>query len=338
MQPVLGEDRARAASFSAHTRSSLTSFRQQSGVQSVNGNIQYHNSLADGVVDPAIGASHETTNLLDGVPDETYDTAMRAWRRLRFVRSGWFTAKEGILYLEYFYTYLYPLTPISLPEYNNPDKHTTLLEQEPLLLVVILTISSRYMKLDGPAASTRQSAIHEKLWTYLRGMIERTIWAQEQFGGGLCGAGAESRGVNQLTTQGLRTLGTVEAFMLLTEWHPRALHFPPSNDEDELMVPEDPLKETSDEEPILLLNGTGGQRRDSWLEPCWRSDRMCWMLLGYAITLAFEIGVFDDTPQEIFKKTILESQVPKSARSLSGRITSKIFFQSTSSSSLAVWN
>jgi hypothetical protein len=133
-------------------------------------------------------------------------------------------------------------------------------------------------------------------------MIERTIWAQEQFGGGLCGAGAESRGVNQLTTQGLRTLGTVEAFMLLTEWHPRALHFPPSNDEDELMVPEDPLKESSDEEPILLLNGTGGQRRDSWLEPCWRSDRMCWMLLGYAITLAFEIGVFDDTPQEIFQE------------------------------------
>jgi hypothetical protein len=66
------------------------------------------------------------------------------------------------------------------------------------------------------------------------------------------------------------------------------------------MVPEDPLKESTDEEPILLLNGTGGQRQDSWLEPCWRSDRMCWMLLGYATNLAFEIGVFDETPMEIF--------------------------------------
>jgi hypothetical protein len=39
--------------------------------------------------------------------------------------------------------------------------------------------------------------------------------------------------------------------------------------------------------------GIGGQRLDSWLEPCWRSDRLCWMLLGMAMSLAFEIGVFD---------------------------------------------
>lgn len=30
-----------------------------------------------------------------------------------------------------------------------------------------------------------------------------------------------------------------------------------------------------------------------WLEPAWRSDRMCWMLLFNALGLAFELGVFD---------------------------------------------
>jgi len=40
--------------------------------------------------------------------------------------------------------------------------------------------------------------------------------------------------------------------------------------------------------------GVGGRRIDSWLEPAWRSDRMCWMLLSTAMGLAYELGVFDD--------------------------------------------
>jgi hypothetical protein len=50
-----------------------------------------------------------------------------------------------------------------------------------------------------------------------------------------------------------------------------------------------------------MLKGVGDKRIDSWLEPCWRSDRMCWMLLGNAMTLAFEIGVFDDTGEKEFE-------------------------------------
>ena len=67
--------------------------------------------------------------------------------------------------------------------------------------------------------------------------------------------------------------------MLLTEWHPRALHFPPGDDDDELMVPDeaslDPNGGTSGNGVSPdLYKGVGGQRIDSWLEPCWRSDRM----------------------------------------------------------------
>ncbi|KAF1982456.1 hypothetical protein K402DRAFT_195474 [Aulographum hederae CBS 113979] len=231
--------------------------------------------------------------------------AMRAWSRFRFVRAGWFTAREAISYIEYFYKYLSPLTPIVLPDFSQEHSHVTFLETEPMLAVTILTIASRFMKLSGPGATSRPYTIHEKLWNYLRGMIERMIWGQEQFGGGFCGAGAQQGSdVNPLDRKGLRTLGSVESLMLLTEWHPRAMHFPPGDDDDEIMIPEDPTMMFTQTTPNIRpapVDGSTGQRVDSWLEPCWRSDRMCWMLLGNAMALASEIGVFDDSSETTFQ-------------------------------------
>lgn len=96
----------------------------------------------------------------------------------------------------------------------------------------------------------------------------------------------------------LRTLGTIESLMILTEWHPRALHFPPTEATDELVLP---MPEVYDSNPLMeddpnrpAQPGFGGRRIESWLEPAWRSDRMCWMLLSTANGLAYELGVFDD--------------------------------------------
>lgn len=240
-----------------------------------------------------------TTTSIDGdvlppVDPVHVGLALKAWSRYRFVRQGWFTGKEGMAYVEYFYKYCAPLTPVALPDFRSPEHHPKLLSQEPMLSVTILLTASRHMELEGPGHQSRPYVIHNKLWTYLQGMVDRLVWGQEQFGGGFCGAGAEpSSDVNPLSRKGLRTLGTAESLILLTEWHPRAMHFPPDEDDDDLMTPEiaasTPDPETYDEVP----KGIGGQRMDSWLEPCWRSDRLCWMLLGIAMSLAFEIGVFD---------------------------------------------
>jgi hypothetical protein len=238
------------------------------------------------------------------------EKAILVWNRLRFVRAGLFTAKEGMAYVDYFFQYLYPLTPIRIADFRHPDTHATLLEKEPMLLVTILTITSRYMKLAGSGGEySRPSVIHEKLWTHLRGMVERFIWAQEQFGGGFCGAGAQAaKRVDP--SEGLRTLGTIESFMLLTEWHPRALHFPPGDDDAQLLVPENPHDDpTMHQEVPLYANNTSGQRRDGWLEPCWRSDRMSWMLLSHALSLAFEVGVFDRMTEDEVRK--LNRELPE---------------------------
>ena len=115
-----------------------------------------------------------------------------------------------------YYRYLAPLTPINPPDFSSPSTHTTLLSEEPVLAVTFLTVASRYVKLQGLGGTSRSFAVHEMLWSYMRGMIERLIWGQEQFGGGFCGAGADKPDITSgnapggAKNGGLRTLGTVE--------------------------------------------------------------------------------------------------------------------------------
>jgi hypothetical protein len=252
----------------------------------------------ESTVDPAISQP-----MIPEPPnDMAFAEAVRAWTKFRFVRAGWFTAKEAIAYIDYFYAFLSPLTPIVVPDYRDHAMHAKLLKEEPMLVITLLTIAARYSQPNGShgvGGQSRSYLIHEKLWKYLQGMIDRMIFGQEQFGGGFCGAGQQpGSDVNPLSRRGLRTLGTVESLILLTEWHPRALHFPPGDDDDELVLPDDPYEAGPKAD---MYKGFGDKRIDSWLEPCWRSDRMCWMLLGNAMTLAFEIGVFDETSEQEFE-------------------------------------
>lgn len=195
------------------------------------------------------------------------------------------------------------MTPISPPTFQSPATHVTLLTEEPILTVTLLTIASRYLQIPGTGGQCRSHAIHEQLWTYLRGMIERCLWGQESFGGGFCGSGATDWEQTSSTAPwrglrkgSLRTLGTIESLMILTEWHPRGLHFPPADATDELMLPSYEVADnfsTDEDGNQRVPNGVGGKRIESWLEPAWRSDRMCWMLLSTALGLSYELGVFD---------------------------------------------
>lgn len=244
-------------------------------------------------VDPAIrnGAVYGSTASASAAE---LTAALKAWSRFRFVRAGWFSAHEAIDYVNFFYTDLSPLTPIVMPEYASLGSHTRLLEDEPMLAVTILTIASRHMKLTGPGSNSRPYAIHQKLWSYLEGMINRLVWGQEQFSSNTHAAGQFGSDIVPYLRKGLRTLGTVESLMLLTEWHPRSMHFPPDDDDSELMLPDFGTAQAELDDGESVKGGIGGQRIDTWLEPCWRSDRICWMLLSMSMSLAFEIGVFDE--------------------------------------------
>ncbi|EKD20435.1 c6 zinc finger domain containing protein [Drepanopeziza brunnea f. sp. 'multigermtubi' MB_m1] len=257
----------------------------------------------DTTIDPSL-SSVAPNGRPERIQEQGYKDAVKAWSRFRFVRAGWFTPSEAIDYIDYYYEYLSPLTPISPPTFRDTGTHHTLLIEEPILTVTLLTIATRYRQIPGPGGHCRSHAIHEQLWTYLRGMIERCLWGQEAFGGGFCGSGGESEAQTSSTAPwrglrkgSLRTLGTIESLMILTEWHPRALHFPPAEATDELMLPSYDTPDTystDDDGMPRLPRGVGGKRIESWLEPAWRSDRMCWMLLSTAMGLSYELGVFDE--------------------------------------------
>lgn len=117
-------------------------------------------------------------------------------------------------------------------------------------------------------------------------------------GGGLGSANGASK-----VARGLRTLGTVEGLLLLTEWHVRGLHFPMDVEEGDWMVD---VSDDDDERPHpsrprkarAVVEGLG-DRIENILEPAYRSDRMSWMLLGNALALAYELGVFDEIDEVV---------------------------------------
>ena len=59
----------------------------------------------------------------------------------------------------------------------------------------------------------RSDDIHRKFWLYWKTLIMRVMYGEDS-------------GPNAST----RSIGTIESFLLMTEWHPRALHFAPDVD------------------------------------------------------------------------------------------------------------
>lgn len=92
----------------------------------------------------------------------------------------------------------------------------------------------------------------------------------------------------------IRTLGTIEALLLISEWHPRALHFPPENDAWDSDIAFGAPDESTRSQPESSSN----QWLQDVIEPARRSDQMSWMLLGSAFSLAHELGIFESEDRD----------------------------------------
>ena len=216
--------------------------------------------------------------------------ALTHWQKLRFVRAGWFTAVEGVRYIEYFYRYMYPLTPITLPNFGDPSTHGKLLRDEPMLAITLLTIVTRHIESPTEGALLRNFAIHQHLWEFLQTMICRMIFGQDRIEHGALPFSQASMQDNRL--HGLRGFGAIESLLLLTEWHPSLVHFPSHDFSNSILVEET--------ETISVPRGTGLNGADadsfigtSWRNPLFRSDDLTWSFIGLAVTLAYELGIFN---------------------------------------------
>ncbi|CAH6722890.1 transcriptional activator Aro80p [[Candida] jaroonii] len=184
--------------------------------------------------------------------------------------NGLLTEFEAEMLINLFFTTMHPYFP-HIPQFLHKPQ---VLAGYPILLCAILTIASRYHSLDdNPNDITtgnvegvpRNIEIHDKLWLYVQRLISQTVWAEAS----------------------TRSIGTIFAFLLLTEWNPRAIHWRWS---DYANVPEENSGQSKDN-----LAGLGAMRR---------SYRMAWMLIGSAVRLSQDMGFMEVSP-----KTFLATHV-----------------------------
>lgn len=173
-----------------------------------------------------------------------------------------------------FFQNMSPLSPILTDFYAISDNHYWLVTQEPMLCTTILMISSRYHILSGSGVRSRAYSVHHRLWQHCQHLILRIVLGQEK--------------ISKAKT---RRIGTIEALLLLSEWYPRALHFPPETDgwDSDLIMTTPDLRDPPGMDDELPMSE---RWKEDVVEPSKRLDRMSWMLVNTAVGLAHELGVF----------------------------------------------
>lgn len=167
------------------------------------------------------------------------------------------------------------MSAVSIDQFRNHESHAGLIYEEAMLCCAILMISSRFFLLPGAGGESRSHLIHNKLWQYCELLVKRIMLGQEK-----------------LSSAKLRIIGTIEGLMLISDWHPRAIHFPPDTEGwDALLVDtvyeRHSRKRKYDQEPLVRW-------RNDVFEPAKRASRMSWMLLGLATNLAYELGILSN--------------------------------------------
>ncbi|KAL4936011.1 hypothetical protein BDV06DRAFT_216992 [Aspergillus oleicola] len=226
--------------------------------------------------DTRIRARQNTAETASPFDVTSEDNVLKIWEGCRFVKMGWFTAEEALLYTDWFFHNMAPVTtPILTDFFSSHNKHYWLITQEPVLCCTILMISARYHTLPGPCGSSRGFYIHNRLWQHCQHLILRIMLGQEK-----------------LSKAKTRHISSVEALLLLSEWYPLALHFPHETDgwDSDWMLTTHTMRDPPPNTEESLM-------QDRWkedvVEPTRRSDRMSWMLVSSALALAHELGVFD---------------------------------------------
>ncbi|CAG8129908.1 unnamed protein product [Penicillium olsonii] len=207
-------------------------------------------------------------------PELTDADVLRIWNACRFVKMGWFSAHEAMQLMDLYN--MAPLSPVLTNFFASHKNQYYLVTQEPMLCYTILMISSRYHTLPGVGGYSRSFFIHHRLWQHCQHLLLRITLGQEK--------------ISKAKT---RTIGSVEALLLMSEWHPRALQFPPETDgwdSDFIMTSPDIRDPPSTEDMAVSLRW-----REDVVEPTKRFERMSWMVLNSALALAHELGVFGCT-------------------------------------------
>jgi hypothetical protein len=137
-------------------------------------------------------------------------------------------------------------------------------------------ISAQHCPLPGPGGTSRSVVIHQRLWEHCQQFITRLVFGQDKL------------------AANTRTVGTVEALLLITEWHPKAMRLPLVADGGDchLLLNQD-LDNQADKSQLDAVD----EYERSWVAnivaPAKMFDQMAWMLLSCAHALGHELDLFN---------------------------------------------
>ncbi|CUS23426.1 LAQU0S10e00122g1_1 [Lachancea quebecensis] len=192
------------------------------------------------------------------------------------------TEQEAVCLIDLFFLNMHPFFPY-IPFQLRCSQE---LKRYPILLCAILTISTRYHnfaehKISDGERNSRNTEVHDRLWIYCQRLISQSVWAEAS----------------------TRSVGTILAFLLFTEWNPRAIHWHWTDYANGAALNDisrrDYFPSNAKSSDNTSLTGMGAMRR---------SDRMSWMLTGTAVRLAQDMGFMNNSPKVFTALHITETQ------------------------------
>ncbi|ABN67456.2 hypothetical protein PICST_61599, partial [Scheffersomyces stipitis CBS 6054] len=201
--------------------------------------------------------------------------------------NGILSEDEAERLIHLFFTVMHPYFP-HLPKFLHSPK---ILSGYPILLCAILTIASRYHTFENNVGTTggvpRNIEVHDRLWLYVQRLISQTVWAEAS----------------------TRSIGTIFAFLLFTEWNPRAIHWRWSdyaNKAEENNDTDSGLSGFSAETGGANIASKNDEPNMAGLGAMRRSYRMAWMLIGSSVRLAQDMGFMEISPKTFIATHVAE--------------------------------
>ncbi|KAL4875784.1 hypothetical protein BJY04DRAFT_211006 [Aspergillus karnatakaensis] len=206
----------------------------------------------------------------------------KSWDQFFLIKRGIIQAQEAVEYLGFYFAHLWHLFPVVPQWYSSPDRYGSLATDEPVLTISIMTIASRYHALSGFNGQARSERVHWRTWPWVQRLFQSSMWG----------------------LSAMRSHGAIAALLLFIEWHPRAINSTADlmGDCGDLELFE-PQYQTHEGEPQHAAASEGANRRPDLssvperlniVAPAYRSNKMSWMMLSTAVSLAQELGCFSN--------------------------------------------
>ena len=86
------------------------------------------------------------------------------WDHFCLVKRGIVTGGEITEYLDFYFSYLWHVLPVIPEKYTDRTRYALLSVEEPVLLISLIALTSRYHPLSGPNGPARSERVHWRAW------------------------------------------------------------------------------------------------------------------------------------------------------------------------------